>query len=663
MAAPIGALLVELSANTAAFRSDMGKATAILSSSQARMNRSLAQIDKGFALVAKSAAVFGLGLGVGAILNFSKRAFDAVGGLGELSQQLGISTDSLQTFQFAATQSGVAAGAMESAIARFTRTIGDARAGSDEAVKAVRALGPAFERAVAGGASTDRLLLLFADQIAGIGDKSVAAARGADLMGEGFQKMVPLFSGGSAAIAAMSAEMERLGMKATPEMIGQADIVADKIAALSFEAEKFAQILIVKVAPAMASALRGWSAILSGPDIGQRMVELTRQEIETEDRLNKMRAARPGSFPREVLEQQEQRLAAIRRQIEALREEGKKQVAALDAVPPDMDRPGGSKSVGGALVGRSELKKRQEEMGRLAQAERELQDEANEATNEYLRAVAARQSIFAQADDEIEANRKLAAALGKGTAEYERQAEVLRILGPLRAQGIGATDAEMDRAKQQAAILVEQRREIERKQEAFRTLENFGERAFDRLGQAATIFGRDSENAFLNLRDIAHSVIVEIQEELLKLAILNPLKNWVFGSNSPTLGDFGLGGGGSSGIVEGDNPLSGMQDWLRGFPFFADGTNSAPRGLAVVGEDGPELVSFRGGERVFDHEASMDMLGGARESAPVFYVDNRGASLEAVARLEHFVGKLNGSIEPRAVNAVRDAQMRGAMAR
>ena len=44
-------------------------------------------------------------------------------------------------------------------------------------------------------------------------------------------------------------------------------------------------------------------------------------------------------------------------------------------------------------------------------------------------------------------------------------------------------------------------------------------------------------------------------------------------------------------------------------PGFARGTSSAPRGLAVVGEDGPELVAFRGGERVFPHGQSMRMAG------------------------------------------------------
>jgi hypothetical protein len=43
---------------------------------------------------------------------------------------------------------------------------------------------------------------------------------------------------------------------------------------------------------------------------------------------------------------------------------------------------------------------------------------------------------------------------------------------------------------------------------------------------------------------------------------------------------------------------------------FATGTNNAPRGWGVVGERGPELVRFRGGERVLTNRASAAALGG-----------------------------------------------------
>lgn len=52
---------------------------------------------------------------------------------------------------------------------------------------------------------------------------------------------------------------------------------------------------------------------------------------------------------------------------------------------------------------------------------------------------------------------------------------------------------------------------------------------------------------------------------------------------------------------------------------FANGTNNAPRGLAIVGEQGPELIDFRGGEKVYNNTDTNRMLQGTK-SGSVFNV-------------------------------------------
>lgn len=61
-------------------------------------------------------------------------------------------------------------------------------------------------------------------------------------------------------------------------------------------------------------------------------------------------------------------------------------------------------------------------------------------------------------------------------------------------------------------------------------------------------------------------------------------------------------------------------------PGFAHGTRSAPRGFALVGEEGPELVRFRGGEQVIpSDESARMMLGGvASPQRVVVEFDFRG---------------------------------------
>ena len=65
-------------------------------------------------------------------------------------------------------------------------------------------------------------------------------------------------------------------------------------------------------------------------------------------------------------------------------------------------------------------------------------------------------------------------------------------------------------------------------------------------------------------------------------------------------------------------------------PKYASGTDSAPPGLAWVGEDGPELVAFGGGEAVYPHDESKRM---ARQSArqPVAVTGGAMATIAAPA--------------------------------
>ena len=62
--ATIGALDIDLTANSAAFASDMGKASRALNSSSAKMNRSLGTIERGFGRVQSKVGGF-----VGGIFN------------------------------------------------------------------------------------------------------------------------------------------------------------------------------------------------------------------------------------------------------------------------------------------------------------------------------------------------------------------------------------------------------------------------------------------------------------------------------------------------------------------------------------------------------------------------------------------------------------------
>ena len=59
---------------------------------------------------------------------------------------------------------------------------------------------------------------------------------------------------------------------------------------------------------------------------------------------------------------------------------------------------------------------------------------------------------------------------------------------------------------------------------------------------------------------------------------------------------------------------------IKGLFGFANGTGNAPKGLALVGEAGPELVRFNGGERVLNNMNTQKALAGMGKGSSIFNV-------------------------------------------
>lgn len=64
-----------------------------------------------------------------------------------------------------------------------------------------------------------------------------------------------------------------------------------------------------------------------------------------------------------------------------------------------------------------------------------------------------------------------------------------------------------------------------------------------------------------------------------------------------------------------------MQAANSNMPRYATGTRSAKGGLALVGENGPELINLRGGERIYTNGQTRSMLGGETISIGTIVID------------------------------------------
>lgn len=148
-----------------------------------------------------------------------------------------------------------------------------------------------------------------------------------------------------------------------------------------------------------------------------------------------------------------------------------------------------------------------------------------------------------------------------------------------------------------------------------------------------------------NWRDFGNlgmSVLRELENEFIKLAILNPLKNLLLGEHNSTLSSIG-------GII--------------GKLFhFAAGTDDAPGGLSVVGEKGWELMNVPKGAQIIPHDQSVRMLSGNGRGTTVsipISIDATGADAAALGRVNAKLDQLQANLPGIIVHTVADAHGRG----
>ncbi|MET0721034.1 MAG: hypothetical protein ABWY64_09390, partial [Tardiphaga sp.] len=88
----------------------------------------------------------------------------------------------------------------------------------------------------------------------------------------------------------------------------------------------------------------------------------------------------------------------------------------------------------------------------------------------------------------------------------------------------------------------------------------------------------------------------------------------------------------------------------------AGGTDFAPGGLALVGEKGPELVNLPRGSQVIPNDVLRDNTVGSISAPIVFQVDNRGASVDAVARMAQVMAEMQATLPSKVIGTIQQAR-------
>lgn len=248
MVASVGSVVIDLIAESASFVAGLNRSRADVKKWANDIRGAASGINQTLGLATKAAGAFGIAFGAQQIVSFVKNTIDAAGSLGELAQQIGVTTDTLQVLRFAGSQFGVEAGEMDQAIARLTASIGDANAGNKAMLESFNELGVVTVDVAGKSRSTDAVLRDVAEALSKEADASKRARLEKDLLGRAGQRLDPILSQGAEGLSEVEAAARKLGVVLSAETIKKMDDASDTIAAanqvfLSWAAEGIAAVI------------------------------------------------------------------------------------------------------------------------------------------------------------------------------------------------------------------------------------------------------------------------------------------------------------------------------------------------------------------------------------------------------------------------------------
>lgn len=267
--ASLGALVIELAANTARLQGDLGKAVGMA-------ERAAGQFKRVFGGLAAA----GGGLGLAAIAG---QAISLGDELQKGALRAGVSAGEFSKLAAAAKQADVDMGTLSRGLKEMQKTISEAASGSKSATDSLDAIGLSAQRLRQ--LSPTKQLEAIADGLNRIADPADRSRRGAEILGKAYLDLVPALEGGAAGLRALVTEQEKLGNTFSDQQIKRLADADDAIKKLKASWSGFATTLVSFVAPALTGILNQLSELSAAKGIDR-----------IEDRLRTLRGAR-NSIP------------------------------------------------------------------------------------------------------------------------------------------------------------------------------------------------------------------------------------------------------------------------------------------------------------------------------------------------------------------------------
>ena len=280
----VGELVIKIGADIASLRRDVDQAKGIVGNFAAGFRSAV-----GAAGAALAAA--GIGIGISAIAGSIREVLEEADRLDELSQQIGVSVETLSELEFAASRSGIALDELAGGFVRLNRAIVEAASDSEGRVaEAFARIGVSVVDTAGNIRDSEAVFRDLADAFRAMPAGAEEGATALELFGRSGANLIPLLNEGAAGIDRLAERARDLGLVIDGETATAASEFNDALDDITASMDAIWTVAAAKLAPALAeiaTAFADWLAESGNLQwigdqlaaVGEALIEFGRQTI------------------------------------------------------------------------------------------------------------------------------------------------------------------------------------------------------------------------------------------------------------------------------------------------------------------------------------------------------------------------------------------------
>lgn len=502
---------------------------------------------------------------VGVFAKMAKDAANTADEIRKMSGRIGITTDALQEMRFAFGLAGVEGDVLNKGLLNFSKALGEARVGTGALTTFLNKSNKELLFQLINSQNNTQALNIFIDALSRTANASDKTALASAAMGRAGKLMTTAFENGADAFAGMREEAHRLGLVIDQELLENAEAMNDQLSIVTQVVKIHLTKAFLELAPEITRSAKALTEFLVGlKSLNDGLILTTNSQLSVTERI-----IRGIGFALDVAGKELANLLGLPGLAKIFDERALKAVDALRKGKPligtdenplvlEMQKrtpslpsktTGAAAKAGIPLVDPHDLsqildteKKLDKMFEDMRVKEKARLDLVEKTATEFEHNIADQVEMLKAKlkGDELEVKileEKLA---------LEKQLGRELITDPYPLDGEDMLFGETTNELEVVRLLVAEREKLNKQLERQNELASLGERVFDRMGDGLIFSLQRGADAFESLKNTAVAALFDIQREIIKLMVFEPLKKTLFNF----AGSFFGGGRASGGAVK-----------------------------------------------------------------------------------------------------------------